>query len=95
MQAVNELKSIFNSYINITNKFNKDDSFSKLLDESSAKLDELENKMNELKSIAKNDEEMFKVFDFMQIMTQLMYGNVDEKERDKLLSKAAKISNSL
>ncbi|MPB72096.1 hypothetical protein CFT13S00388_06745 [Campylobacter fetus subsp. testudinum] len=95
MQAINELKSIFNSYISITKKFNKDDSFSKLLDESSAKLDELENRMNELKSLAKSDEEMFKVFDFMQIMTQLMYGNVDEKERDKLLSKAAKISNSL
>lgn len=42
---------------------------------------------------AKKDEQMFKNFDFLQIMNQLMYGNLSETEQNKLMQKAMKIAN--
>lgn len=52
-------------------------------------------KFAQLEKQSKKDAQMFKTFDFMQIMNKLIYGNNDEKEQQKLLNKAMKIANSL
>ena len=55
--------------------------------EAMNKSDELATTFKKLEAQAKKDEEMFKTFDFMQLMTQLMYGTNDESEKRKLYQK--------
>ncbi|WP_236846237.1 hypothetical protein [Campylobacter devanensis] len=44
---------------------------------------------------ANNDAKLFATFDFMQAMNQLLYGNLDDNERSKLLVKMKKIAQSV
>lgn len=50
---------------------------------------------SKLEQQSKSDSQMFKTFDFMQIMNKLMYGNNDEKEQQSLLNKAMKIAKEI
>lgn len=58
------------------------------------KSDELAATFKKLEAQAKKDEEMFKTFDFMQLMTQLMYGTNDESEKSKLYQKMNELAAS-
>lgn len=85
----------------------KNEQIAQALDEASAKLDEInDNKKgigdDDLAAISKSlqkqideDEKLFKTFDFMQIMNQLIYGNLDEAEKSKLYKKASDIAASV
>ena len=59
------------------------------------KSDELATTFKKLEAQAKKDEEMFKTFDFMQLMTQLMYGTNDESEKRKLYQKINELAASV
>ena len=59
------------------------------------KNDELATTFKKLEAQAKKDEEMFKTFDFMQLMTQLMYGTNDESEKSKLYQKMNELAASV
>ena len=59
------------------------------------KSDELATTFKKLEAQAKKDEEMFKTFDFMQLMTQLMYGTNDESEKSKLYQKMNELAASV
>ena len=59
------------------------------------KSDELATTFKKLEAQAKKDEEMFKTFDFIQLMTQLMYGANDESEKRKLYQKMNELAASV
>lgn len=59
------------------------------------KNDELATTFKKLEAQAKKDEEMFKTFDFMQLMTQLMYGANDDSEKRKLYQKMNELAASV
>ena len=63
--------------------------------EAMNKSDELATTFKKLEAQAKKDEEMFKTFDFMQLMTQLMYGINDESEKSKLYQKMNELAASV
>lgn len=63
--------------------------------EESSQSDELAATFKKLEEQAKKDEEMFKTFDFMQLMTQLMYGTNDESEKSKLYQKMNELAASV
>ena len=63
--------------------------------EAMNKSDELATTFKKLEAQAKQDEEMFKTFDFMQLMTQLMYGTNDESEKSKLYQKMNELAASV
>ena len=63
--------------------------------EAMDKSDELATTFKKLEVQAKKDEEMFKTFDFMQLMTQLMYGTNDESEKRKLYQKINELAASV
>lgn len=63
--------------------------------EAMDKSDELATTFKKLEAQAKKDEEMFKTFDFMQLMTQLMYGTNDESEKSKLYQKMNELAASV
>lgn len=63
--------------------------------EAMNKSDELATTFKKLEVQAKKDEEMFKTFDFMQLMTQLMYGTNDESEKSKLYQKMNELAASV
>lgn len=67
------------------------ESLGKAMDKS----DELATTFKKLEAQAKKDEEMFKTFDFMQLMTQLMYGTNDESEKSKLYQKMNELAASV
>ena len=67
------------------------ESLGKVIDKS----DELATTFKKLEAQAKKDEEMFKTFDFMQLMTQLMYGTNDESEKSKLYQKMNELAASV
>lgn len=85
----------------------KNEQIAQALDEASAKLDEINDSKkgigdDDLAAISKSlqkqideDEKLFKTFDFMQIMNQLIYGNLDEAEKSKLYQKASDIAASV
>lgn len=57
--------------------------------------DELAAALKSIEKQAKEDEELFKTFDFMQLMTQLMYGTNDESEKNKIYQKMQDLANSV
>ncbi|MDD0845998.1 hypothetical protein PTQ33_02530 [Campylobacter sp. 50012-21] len=63
--------------------------------EAMNKSDGLATTFKKLEAQAKKDEEMFKTFDFMQLMTQLMYGTNDESEKSKLYQKMNELAASV
>ena len=63
--------------------------------EAMNKSDELATTFKKLEAQAKKHEEMFKTFDFMQLMTQLMYGTNDESEKSKLYQKMNELAASV
>lgn len=63
--------------------------------QATSKDDELAATFKKLEEQAKKDEEMFKTFDFMQLMTQLMYGTNDESEKSKLYQKMNELAASV
>ena len=63
--------------------------------EAMNKSDELATTFKKLEAQAKKDVEMFKTFDFMQLMTQLMYGTNDESEKSKLYQKMNELAASV
>lgn len=63
--------------------------------EAMNKSDELATTFKKLEAQAKKDEEMFKTFDFMQLMIQLMYGTNDESEKSKLYQKMNELAASV
>ena len=67
------------------------ESLGKVIDKS----DELATTFKKLEAQAKKDEAMFKTFDFMQLMTQLMYGTNDESEKRKLYQKMNELAASV
>ena len=63
--------------------------------EAMNKSDDLATTFKKLEAQAKKDEEMFKTFDFMQLMTQLMYGINNESEKRKLYQKMNELAASV
>ena len=63
--------------------------------EAMNKSDDLAATFKKLEAQAKKDEEMFKTFDFMQLMTQLMYGTNNESEKSKLYQKMNELAASV
>ena len=63
--------------------------------EAMNKSDDLAATFKKLEAQAKKDEEMFKTFDFIQLMTQLMYGTNDESEKRKLYQKINELAASV
>lgn len=57
--------------------------------------DDLAATFKKLEEQAKKDDEMFKTFDFMQLMNQLIYGSNDEDEKNKIYQKMQEIAKSV
>ncbi len=79
-------------------KFEKNGKFDEILQN----LQEIKNGSSDTSSAisnaakeANNDAKLFATFDFMQAMNQLLYGNLDDNERSKLLVKMEKIAQSV
>ena len=56
---------------------------------------ETEKIYKQLEKELKSDAQMFKQFDFMQMITKLQYGNLKSNEREKLLNKMSKIAKEI
>ena len=56
---------------------------------------ETEKIYKQLEKELKSDAQMFKHFDFMQMITKLQYGNLKPNEREKLLNKMSKIAKEI
>ncbi len=56
---------------------------------------ETEKIYKKLEKELKNDAQMFKQFDFMQMITKLQYGNLKPNECEKLLNKMSKIAKEI
>ncbi|MEE3776297.1 hypothetical protein V2I28_02175 [Campylobacter sp. CX2-4080-23] len=95
---INELNTqLMNLAINQA-KFDKTGEFDKILQN----LKEIKDESNSLDSAISNaakeansDAKLFATFDFMQAMNQLLYGNLDDNDRSKLLTKMEKIAKSV
>ncbi len=82
-------------------KLNQGANFKQMLDESlnenfkNIKNDDFSALSKKLQKQLKDDERLFKSFDFMQIMNELIYGNPSQNQKTKLLQKAGEIANSI
>lgn len=82
-------------------KLNQGANFKQMLDESlnenfkNIKNDDFSALSKKLQKHLKDDERLFKSFDFMQIMNELIYGNPSQSQKTKLLQKAGEIANSI
>lgn len=82
-------------------KLNQGANFKQMLDESlnenfkNIKNDDFSALSKKLQKQLKDDERLFKSFDFMQIMNELIYGNPSQSQKTKLLQKARQIANSI
>ena len=56
---------------------------------------ETEKIYEKLEKELKSDAQMFKQFDFMQMMTKLQYGNLKSSEREELINKMSKIAKEI
>ena len=56
---------------------------------------ETEKIYKQLEKELKSDAQMFKQFDFMQMITKLQYGKLKPNEREKLLNKMSKIAKEI
>lgn len=65
------------------------------LDKLNVAKDDIAKALKAVEKQAKEDEELFKTFDFMQLMTQLMYGTNDESEKNKIYKKMQDLANSV
>lgn len=101
---LNTAQSMSDKFKNFDNSENKQaqeqlDAAVKEAKESLEKLnstqDDLAAALKAVEKQAKEDEEMFKTFDFMQLMTQLMYGTNDESEKNKIYKKMQDLANSV
>ena len=104
MQVQNSLNSLITKQTKDSLK--KAENFNEIL-EQMAKFDEsIKNSQNtqndDFSVISKKvqkqisqDDKLFKTFDFMQIMNELIYGNASESEKMKLLQKANEIAKSV
>lgn len=84
---------------NVINKAAKNDldasatgSFLQNLEKSNEETEKIYKKLEEE---LKSDAQMFKQFDFMQIMTKLQYGKLKPSEREELLNKMSKIAKEI
>ena len=72
-------------------KLNQGANFKQILDESlnenfkNIKNDDFSALSKKLQKQLKDDERLFKSFDFMQIMNELIYGNPSQSQKTKLL----------
>ena len=101
---LNTAQSMSDKFKNFDNSENKQaqerlDAAVKEAKESLEKLnstqDDLAAALKAVEKQAKEDEELFKTFDFMQLMTQLMYGTNDESEKNKIYKKMQDLANSV
>lgn len=104
MQVQNSLNSLITKQTKDSLK--KAENFNEIL-EQMAKFDEsIKNSQNtqnddfsviskKLQKQISQDDKLFKTFDFMQIMNELIYGNASESEKMKLLQKANEIAKSV
>ncbi len=101
---LNTAQSMSDKFKNFDNSENKQaqeqlDAALKEAKESLEKLnstqDDLAAALKAVEKQAKEDEELFKTFDFMQLMTQLMYGTNDESEKNKIYKKMQDLANSV
>lgn len=95
---INELNTQLMSLAINQAKFDKTGEFDKILqnlkeikDESSS----LDSAISNATKEANSDAKLFATFDFMQAMNQLLYGNLDDNDRSKLLTKMEKIAKSV
>ena len=56
---------------------------------------ETEKIYKQLEKELKSDAQMFKQFDFMQMITKLQYGNLKSSEREELINKMSKIAKEI
>lgn len=56
---------------------------------------ETEKIYKQLEKELKSDAQMFKQFDFMQMIIKLQYGNLKPNKREKLLNKMSKIAKEI
>lgn len=98
MTIDNELTTKLMNIATNQDKFEKNGEFNEILQN----LQEIKNESSDTSSAisnatkeANNDAKLFATFDFMQAMNQLLYGNLDDNERSKLLAKMEKIAQSV
>ncbi|ARR01319.1 MULTISPECIES: hypothetical protein [Campylobacter] len=95
---INELNTqLMNLAINQA-KFDKTGEFDKILQnlkEIKAESSSIDSTISNATKEANSDAKLFATFDFMQAMNQLLYGNLDDNERSKLLTKMEKIAKSV
>ena len=95
---INELNTQLMSLAINQAKFDKTGEFDKILQnlkEIKAESSSLDSAISNATKEANNDAKLFATFDFMQAMNQLLYGNLDDNDRSKLLTKMEKIAKSI
>lgn len=84
-----------NSIMKLGEMASQSDKFSKMVDELNKKNDEIKKISEKFKKDLKEQDKMFKQFDLALIRNQIMFGNVDEAQRNKLFKKSLKIVKEL
>ena len=74
---------------------NQNAKFDKILQDLSSNNSKLTSAISNASNIANSDSKLFAIFDFMQAMNQLLYGNPSESERTKLMAKMQEIAKSV
>ena len=95
---INELNTQLMSLAINQAKFDKTGEFDKILQnlkEIKAESNSLDSTISNATKEANSDAKLFATFDFMQAMNQLLYGNLDDNDRSKLLTKMEKIAKSV
>lgn len=99
---LNTAQNMSEKFKNFDNNNGEQENLNEAIKEARESLEKLNSTQDDLAAAlkavekqAKEDEEMFKTFDFMQLMTQLMYGTNDESEKNKIYKKMQDLANSV
>lgn len=77
------------------NSVSTNQDFNKILVQANIDFEKAKQDMSKVKEKTnKNSDNMFKTFDFMQIMNQLLYSNLTDAQKNKLMSKAENLAKS-
>lgn len=77
------------------NSLSTNQDFNKILAQANIDFEKAKQDMSKVKEKTnENSDNMFKTFDFMQIMNQLLYSNLTDAQKNKLMSKAENLAKS-
>ena len=91
-ENLSNLKNVINTAAKNDLDASATGSFLQNLEKSNEETEKIYKKLEEE---LKSDAQMFKQFDFMQIMTKLQYGKLKPSEREELLNKMSKIAKEI